>query len=92
MSGVHGYRKGEPALLRTERRDTRWLLLFWESFGPFRESQAAGLRHAAEAWASDADPVKHRVLSVLLSLFPDPNCSAKLHWKTPLVKDLSSRE
>lgn len=64
---------------------------FWEPCGPLRKSQVAGLRRAADALVTDADFAKRRVLSVL-SLFLDPNCSAKLHWKTPLVKDLSSRE
>lgn len=38
-----------------------------------------------------ADLARPRVLSVL-SLFPDSHRSAKLHWKTPLVKGPRCRE
>jgi len=58
----------------------------WELFSPLGKTKVIYLWHIVNELVSDVDFAKHKVLSVL-SLFPDPNCSAKLHWKTPLVKD-----
>lgn len=58
----------------------------WELLSLLGKSKVTYLWHIVNELVSDVDFAKHKVLSVL-SLFPDPNCSAKLHWKTPLVKD-----